>query len=171
MPSSQTEALALLKKTGLPVIQSITVPSAEVLPAVEKLNRQRATFPIMTDGVVIKVNGLAVCGQLGATAHHPRSAVARKYEETPTQTRLLSVEWSRGTTGKLTPVARFEPIEIQGATVQSATLHNLEHIRALDLKIGDWINVIRSGGTVPEITGVCLDRRAGNETTIPDPVE
>jgi DNA ligase (NAD+) len=171
MPSSQTEALALLKKTGLPVIQSVTVPSAEVLSAVEKLNRQRATLPVMTDGVVIKVNDLAVCGRLGATAHHPRSAVARKYEETPTQTRLLSVEWSRGATGKLTPVARFEPIEIQGATVQSATLHNLEHLRALDLKIGDWINVIRSGGTVPEITGVCLDRRSGNETAIPAPVE
>jgi DNA ligase (NAD+) len=171
MPSSQTEALALLKKTGLPVIQSVTVPSAEVLSAVENLDRQRATFPIMTDGVVIKVNDLAVCGRLGATAHHPRSAVARKYEETPTQTRLLSVEWSRGATGKLTPVARFEPIEIQGATVQSATLHNLEHLRALDLKIGDWINVIRSGGTVPEITGVCLDRRSGNETAIPAPVE
>ena len=96
--------------------------------------------------------------------------MARKYEDTPAQTRLLGVEWSRGATGKLTPVARFEPVEIQGATVQNATLHNLNYIRALDLKIGDWIFVTRSGGTVPEITGICPNRRTGLEISIPDPV-
>jgi DNA ligase (NAD+) len=171
MPATQTEALALLKKTGLPVIESVTVPAMEVLAAVENLNRRRSAFPFVTDGIVIKVNDLAVRDRLGATAHHPRSAVARKYEETPVQTKLLAVEWSRGSSGKLTPVARFEPIDIQGATVQSATLHNLEHLRAMDLKIGDWINVIRSGGTVPEITGICPERRTGLETPIPDPVK
>ncbi|NOU35885.1 MAG: hypothetical protein HOO88_03840 [Kiritimatiellaceae bacterium] len=171
MPATHTEALALLKKTGLPVIQSVAVQSAGVLSTVENMNRLRAKFSFMTDGIVIKVDDLAVRNRLGATAHHPRSAVARKYEETPVPTRLLNIEWSRGATGKLTPVARFEPIEIQGATVQRATLHSLEHLRALDLKIGDWINVIRSGGTVPEITGICVERRTGNETAIPDPVE
>jgi DNA ligase (NAD+) len=171
MPSTHTEALALLKKTGLPVVQSLTVPSAGVLSAVESLNRQRAELPFETDGVVIKVDDLAVRDQLGATAHHPRGAMARKYEDTPVQTRLLGVEWSRGATGKLTPVARFEPVEIQGATVQNATLHNLNYIRALDLKIGDWIFVTRSGGTVPEITGICPNRRTGLEISIPDPVD
>jgi len=171
MPATHGEALALLKKAGLPVVESATVPAMEILAAVENLNRRRAAFPFVTDGIVIKVNDLAVRDRLGATAHHPRSAIARKYEETPVQTRLLRVDWSRGVTGKLTPVARFEPVEMQGATVQSATLHNLEHIRAMDLKIGDWINVIRSGGTVPEITGICPERRTGRETSIPDPVE
>jgi DNA ligase (NAD+) len=171
MPSTHTEALALLKKTGLPVVQSLTVPSAGVLSAVESLNRQRAELPFETDGIVIKVNDLAVRERLGATAHHPRGAIARKYEDTPVQTRLLGVEWSRGATGKLTPVARFEPVEIQGATVQNATLHNLNYIRALDLKIGDWIFVTRSGGTVPEITGICPNRRTGLEISIPDPVD
>jgi DNA ligase (NAD+) len=171
MPSTHTEALALLKKTGLPVVQSLTVPSAGVLSAVESLNRQRAELPFETDGIVIKVNDLAVRERLGATAHHPRGAMARKYEDTPAQTRLLDVEWSRGATGKLTPVARFEPVEIQGATVQNATLHNLNYIRALDLKIGDWIFVTRSGGTVPEITGICPNRRTGLEISIPDPVD
>jgi DNA ligase (NAD+) len=171
MPSAHTEALALLKKTGLPVVQSLTVPSAGVLSAVESLNRQRAELPFETDGIVIKVNDLAVRDQLGATAHHPRGAMARKYEDAPIQTRLLGVEWSRGATGKLTPVARFEPVEIQGATVQNATLHNLNYIRSLDLKIGDWIFVTRSGGTVPEITGICPNRRTGLEISIPDPVD
>ena len=170
MPSTHTEALALLKKTGLPVVKSLTVPSAGVLSTVESLNRQRAELPFETDGIVIKVNDLAVRERLGATAHHPRGAMARKYEDTPAQTRLLGVEWSRGATGKLTPVARFEPVEIQGATVQNATLHNLNYIRALDLKIGDWIFVTRSGGTVPEITGICPNRRTGLEISIPDPV-
>lgn len=171
MPVTHTESLALLKKNGLPVIESATVPAMEVLATVEKTNRRRAEFPFATDGVVIKVNDLAVRNRLGVTAHHPRSAIARKYEETPVQTRLLSVDWSRGASGKLTPIARFEPVEIQGATVQSASLYSLEHLRAMDLKTGDWINVIRSGGTVPEITGVCPERRTGRETAIPDPVE
>ena len=170
-PATHTESLVMLKKTGLPVVESVIVPAMEVLAAVEKLNRRRAEFPFATDGIVIKVNDLAVRDRLGATAHHPRSAVARKYEETPVQTRLLGVDWSRGATGKQTPVARFEPIEIQGATVQSATLHSLEHIRAMDLKIGDGINVIRSGGTVPEITGICPERRTGREIAIPDPAK
>jgi len=117
------------------------------------------------------VNDLAVRNRLGATSHHPRSAIARKYEETPVQTRLLAVDWSRGASGKLTPVAHFEPVEIQGALVQRASLYSLEHLRAMDLKIGDWMNVIRSGGTVPEITGICPERRTGRETAIPDPVE
>jgi DNA ligase (NAD+) len=171
MPSTHTEALALLKKTGLPVIQSITVPSAGALSAIERLNRQRVEFPFETDGIVIKVDDLSVRTRLGATAHHPRSAIARKYEDTPVQTRLLSVEWSHGATGKLTPIARFEPVEIQGATVQNATLHNLNYIRAMDLKLGDWIFVIRSGGTVPEITGICPNRRTGLEVAIPNPVD
>ncbi|MCC7300376.1 MAG: NAD-dependent DNA ligase LigA, partial [Verrucomicrobia bacterium] len=171
MPATHTEALALLKKNGMPVVESATVRAMDVLAAVEKVNRRRAELPFATDGIVVKVNDLSVRDRLGATAHHPRSAVARKYEETPVQTRLLGVEWTRGVTGKRTPVARFEPVEIQGAIVQSASLYSLAHLRAMDLKIGDWIQVIRSGGTVPEITGVCKERRIGCEAVIPDPVE
>jgi DNA ligase (NAD+) len=171
MPATHTAALAQMRQAGLNVIASRTVSSSEVLAEVARLNRQRAEFPFLTDGVVIKLDDLARAAQLGSTAHHPRSAIARKYEETPVQTRLLAVEWTRGASGRLTPVALFEPVEIQGATVQRATLFNVEHLRALDLRLGDWINVIRSGGTVPEITGVCVERRTGQETAIPDPEE
>jgi DNA ligase (NAD+) len=170
-PATQTAALALMRAAGLPVIESRSVPAGEVVSAIAALNQQRPGLPFRTDGIVIKVDNLSVRDRLGATAHHPRSAIARKYEETPVQTRLLGVDWSRGTTGKLTPVARFEPVEIQGATIQRATLHNLDYIRAMDLKIGDRICVIRSGGSVPEITGVCLEQRTGNETDIMQPVE
>lgn len=171
LPATHTEALVLLTKYGLPVVESVPVQAAEVIAAVENMNRKRADFSFGTDGVVIKVDDLDIAWELGATAHHPRSAVARKYEETPVQTRLLNVEWSRGASGRLTPVAFFEPIEIQGAKIQRAMLHNLDYIRAMDLKIGDWINVIRSGGTVPEITGNLPERRTGTEKIIPGPAE
>jgi len=169
MPPTHTEALALIKSVGLPIVESRTVKAVDVLPAIAALNRQRAEFPFMTDGIVIKVDERETFQRLGATSHHPRGALARKYKETPVNTQLLHVEWTRGPTGKLTPVARFKPVEIQGATVQSATLHNLSHIRAMDLKIGDWIQVIRAGGTVPEIIGICPDRRTGNEIPVPNP--
>lgn len=171
MPPTHSEALALLKRSGLPVVESKVVSAGEVLATIEDLNQRRTAFPFMTDGIVIKVNALTVRDRLGATAHHPRSAIARKYEETPVQTRLLGVDWSRSDSGKLTPVACFEPVEIHGVTIRRAMLHNMAYIRAMDLRIGDWINVIRAGGAVPEITGVRLDRRTGNETGIPSPVE
>lgn len=171
MPATHAEALALVKNCEIPAVEIRTVPANDVIPAITDLNRRRTDFPFMTDGIVIKVNDLSMRDRLGATAHHPRSAVARKYEETPVQTRLLGVDWSRGASGKLTPIARFEPVEIQGATIEHATLHNLNYIRAMDLKIGDWVNVIRAGGSVPEITGICAERRTGNETLIPGPLE
>lgn len=171
MPATHTQALALLQSAGLPIIGSRTVAAAEVLPAVAELNRQRAALPFSTDGIVIKVDDRKTFERMGKTAHHPRGALARKYKETPTETRLLQVDWTRGNTGKITPIARFEPIEIQGATVQSATLHNINHIRAMDLRIGDWIRVIRAGGSVPEIIGICPNRRTGNETPISAPTE
>jgi len=169
--TSHTDALTMLANSGLPVIESVTVPSGGVLAAIEALERHRADLPFCTDGIVIKVDDLAVRTRMGATARHPRSAIARKVEETPVQTRLLDVEWSRAESGKLTPVARFEPVEIQGAEIQRATLHNIDYIRAMDLKIGDWINVIRAGGIIPEITGVCPERRTGTETEISIPMK
>jgi len=171
MPATHAESLILARTVGLPVVISKTVAADDVVAAIDDLNQRRLDFPFMTDGIVIKVNDLSVRDRLGATAHHPRSAIARKYKEAPVQTRLLSVSWSRGTTGKLTPVACFEPVEIQGATIQRATLHNIEYIRSMDLKIGDWVSVIRAGGSVPEITGVCLEQRTGNEIEISIPAE
>ena len=168
-PATHTESLALIKKFGLPVVESKTVPANDVLETIEDLNRRRRAFPFGTDGEVIKVDDLGVRDSLGATAHHPRGAIARKYKEVPIQTRLLAVEWTRGESGKFTPVALFEPVELQGATLQRATLHNLGYIRAMDLKIGDRIHVIRAGGSVPEIIGIVADLRDGSETEIPAP--
>lgn len=171
MPSTHSEALARLKSMGLPVIESRSVDTTDVLSAIAELNQRRLELPFPTDGIVIKVDDRTIYKSLGATLHHPRGALARKYRRKPVETRLLHVEWSRGATGKMTPIAHFEPLEIQGATVRKATLHNLSYLRAMDLRIGDWIQVIRAGGSIPEIIGVCPGRRTGSETTIPNPEE
>jgi len=169
MPSTHTDALARIKSLGFPTIESHLVGASNVQATIETLNQRRPTLPFPTDGIVVKVDDRAIYESLGTTAHHPRGALARKYKETPVATRLLSIEWSLGASGKQTPIAHFEPVEIQGATLQYATLHNLAHLRAMDLKIGDWIQVIRAGGSIPEIIGLCPGRRTGNETPIPDP--
>ncbi|MEN8255293.1 MAG: hypothetical protein ABFR33_07470 [Verrucomicrobiota bacterium] len=171
MPSTHTEALVWLKSLGLPTIESRPVDASDVRSAIADLNQRRPELPFPTDGVVVKVDDRTVFKCLGATSHHPRGALARKYREKPVETRLLGVEWTRGATGKTTPVAHFEPIEVQGATIQKATLHNLSHLRAMDLRIGDWIQVIRAGGSVPEIIGLCPGRRTGSEVPIPNPPE
>jgi DNA ligase (NAD+) len=169
MPASHADALDFLEQLGLPVVENLRVPAGQVVETVQQMNHRRSDFPFATDGIVIKVDDLAIAESLGATAHHPRSAIARKYHQTPVQTCLRSIEWTRGQTGKLTPVACFDPVEIDGAVVQRASLYNLDHLRAMDLKIGDRISVIRSGGSVPEIVGVLTDLRTGEEAEIPDP--
>jgi len=170
MPPTHTEALAMVESCGLPVVECHTVDAAEVLRSIAVLSRRRSELPYMTDGIVLRVDDRAAYERLGATAHHPRGAIARKYRAAPVETRLLRVEWTRGATGKATPVAHFEPVELQGATVQRATLHNLNHLRAMDLMMGDWIRVVRAGGAVPEIVGICPGRRTGAEEPIPAPL-
>ena len=170
-PTTHTKALALLESLGLPIIGNQTVPAENVLAAIEQINQQRAQSPIPTDGVVIRLDNRATFEQLGRTAHHPRGALARKYKQPPAETRLLAVEWSRAESGTLTPVAIFEPVDIGGATIRRATLHNEAHLRAMDLKIGDTILVIRAGGTTPELIGNRPELRDGTETDIPTPPE
>jgi len=171
MPTTHSDALALIRSAGLPIIEHQTVPASNVLQTCSDLNRKRTLLPFPTDGLVIKVDDRAILQRLGATAHHPRGALARKYKELSVETRLLDIKWTRGKTGKLTPVAHFEPVNLRGATIQKATLHNLNHLRALDLKLGDWIRVTRAGGSVPEIIGLCPGRRTGSERPIRDPSE
>ena len=168
-PATHSDALALIKAVGLPAIESRIAPATDVLSAVAALNQERSRLPFPTDGVVIRLNDRARFKQLGNTGHHPHGALARKWKETPKETRLLNIEWTRGKSGKLTPVAVFTPVEIDGATIQRASLYNENHLRAMDLKIGDQIRVIRSGGSIPEIIGRAPGARNGTETEIPDP--
>ncbi|MDZ8117321.1 hypothetical protein [Pontiella agarivorans] len=166
-PATHQEALELLWELGFSTVESTTVSADRVFEEITTLNGRRSILPYETDGIVIRINNRARFQEMGETARYPRGALARKYKSKPMITQLLRVEWSQGETGKWTPVAHFEPIEMEGATIRSATLHNEDYLHALDVRIGDWIQVIRAGGTVPEIIGICTDRRTGKETPVP----
>ncbi len=169
MPQTQINGLTLALGWGFPVVECHAVSGCEVVEQVNELNLKRAGLPFPTDGIVIRLNDCAAFQRMGMTARYPNGALARKYKSVPVETRLIGVEWTRGDTGRLTPVALFEPVDLNGATLERASLHSLDHLRALDLMIGDRIQVIRAGGTVPEIVGRCPGPRTGDEKPVPDP--
>ena len=108
-----------------------------------------------TDGLVIRTNDNEEFQSLGYTSRHPRGAYALKNADdvVTLPTKLLEVDWQLGRSGKVTPVAIFEPIEIEGATITKATLHNAGFIEDMDLHIGDTLLVTRRGGIIPQVTG------------------
>lgn len=168
-PATHVNGLAMVSTFGVPVVQSRAVPASKVLQAVKELNRKRSGLSFPTDGIVIALNDRAAFDRMGTTARWPNGALARKYRAVPVETHLLDVEWTRGKNGRLTPVARFAPVEVDGATLEHASLHSWGHLQAMDLMIGDRILVIRAGGVIPEIVGRSSGRRSGDEEPIPAP--
>ena len=139
----------------------------ETIAILAGLQDLRATWDEETDGLVVKVNDLATQERLGSVAKDPRWAVAYKVAVSEVVvTRLLEIAVQIGRTGAVTPLAVLEPVRLGGVTVSSATLHNDDQVRALDLRIGDWVRVQRAGGVIPAILGVDGEgsRRDGQET-------
>jgi DNA ligase (NAD+) len=126
----------------------------EVINFIHEWDEKRHHLPFQTDGVVIKVNELSIQSELGFTAKSPRWAVAYKFRAAQAKTRLKSVEFQVGRTGSITPVASLDPVELAGTTVQRASLHNADIIKALDLHIGDTVMVEKGGEIIPKIVGV-----------------
>lgn len=118
------------------------------------------SLPYAADGIVIKVNDLEAQRQLGSTSHAPRWAIAYKFPAEKKNSRIELIHIQVGRTGKLTPVAKLEPVEVDGVIVTSATLHNEDQIRRLDVREGDSVEVRRAGGVIPEIVGVVHEKRA-----------
>ena len=127
---------------------------------------KRNTFNIDTDGMVIKVNSLALQQRLGATSHHPRWAVAYKFAAKQAQSRLLDVEFQVGRTGAVTPVAKIQPVPLAGVTIASISLHNEAFITEKDIHINDTVIVERAGEVIPYIVGVVPNLRDGSERKI-----
>ncbi len=152
----QSEALAALGKAGMRVNpQLATVASIdEVLAFIERAEPLRDTLGYEIDGIVVKVDSAAQQRRLGFTGKAPRWAIAYKFAARAGITRLNSVLFQVGRTGKVTPVAALAPVLIGGTTVARATLHNADEITRLGVRIGDFVSVERGGDVIPKITGV-----------------
>lgn len=120
-------------------------------------NRQNLAYDI--DGVVIKVNQLAVQDQVGMTVKAPRWAIAYKFKAEEATTKLLEIEWTVGRTGVVTPTAIMDPVVVAGSTVQRASLHNVDLIKERDVRIGDTVVIHKAGDIIPEVLRVVLDER------------
>ncbi|TDM06249.1 MAG: DNA ligase [Ideonella sp. MAG2] len=161
VPPTHSGLLDALAALGLPVCEHRTVAaSADELVAFHtRMGQQRDALPFDIDGVVYKVNERALQERLGFVSREPRWAVAHKYPAQEQMTRLLDIGIQVGRTGKLTPVAKLEPVFVGGTTVSNATLHNEDEARRKDVRVGDTVIVRRAGDVIPEVVGVVLEKR------------
>ena len=174
-PRSHMQTLALLRELGFAVNPRLAFfsddpdrrrrvsaafrdivcePVAELAGHLEQRRRERDSLPYEIDGLVVKVDELDAREELGFTAHHPRWALAFKFEAPQARTRLLDVVIQVGRNGRVTPVAVLEPVAISGSTVSRATLHNQDYIDMLELGVGDEVSISKRGDIIPAVEEV-----------------
>ena len=159
--NTHLEGYEYLKRNGVKVIENCfkCKTADEVWDAIRKIGEMRNDLEYDIDGAVVKLNNLSERSKLGNTIKFPRWAIAYKYPPEEKETRLLDVEVNTGRTGRVTPVAIFEPISLCGTMVSRATLHNQDFIDQLGLGIGDTILVYKSGEIIPKIKEVNVNKR------------
>lgn len=135
----------------------------EVIAYVEEWQEKRPHLDYEIDGIVIKVDDVALQESLGTTAKSPRWAIAYKFPAEEVVTRLTGIELSVGRTGVVTPTAELEPVRVAGTIVRRASLHNEDLIREKDIRIGDYVVVKKAGDIIPEVVNVIFDKRTGEE--------
>jgi DNA ligase (NAD+) len=165
------KTLSALDAAGFKVNQNRKLVSSmdEVWEFIQQWEAKRDSLPYEIDGIVIKVDRTALQDELGFTGKAPRWAIAYKYAARAGITKLENVRWQVGRTGKLTPVAELVPVSIGGTTVRNATLHNMDEIQRLGVKIGDWVRVERGGDVIPKVVEVDKDHPRGkDDIDVPD---
>ncbi len=165
-PETHAETIDRIAELGFHAIriQKLARTPEEVVEAVREIGELRAGLPYDIDGAVVKINVLEQRGILGENPSTPKWAAAFKYPPEQKETKLLSIEVNVGRTGVLTPLALLEPVPLAGTTVSRATLHNIDIIRARDIRIGDTVIVQKAGDIIPEILSSVPAKRDGSET-------
>lgn len=168
LPASHHARLQQFKEWGLPVSDRIRLCNTpeEVLAFYHQVEADRPKLGFDIDGVVIKVDSLALQETLGFVARAPRWAVAFKFPAQEQMTFVRDVEFQVGRTGAITPVARLEPVQVAGVLVSNATLHNADEIERLGLRIGDRVVIRRAGDVIPQVVGVVESERPENTSEI-----
>jgi DNA ligase (NAD+) len=173
VPPTHWEGLHQVKVWGFrtnPEMRLVTGVDA-CLEAYDSLLEKRNALPYEIDGIVFKVNSLALQHQLGFVSRAPRWAIAQKFPAQEELTVIEGVEFQVGRTGAITPVARLKPVFVGGVTVSNATLHNMDEIHRLDVRIGDTVFVRRAGDVIPKVVKVLPERRPDNAEEVILPPE
>jgi len=165
VPKTHSGALDLLKSLGFRTPEKVwhCKIADELIDAINELDKLRRALPYETDGAVIKLNSFAQRERAGFTAKAPRWAIAYKYEAEQAETKLKNITIQVGRTGALTPVAELEPVHLAGTVVKRASLHNEDQIARLDVRIGDTVTIQKAGEIIPQVIGVVLHKRMGDE--------
>ena len=169
LPNTQWETLQFLKEAGFPVAEA-----SRYCPTLEKAieictHTDPQSFPFEVDGMVIKINDLALADDLGVVGKDPRGAIAYKFPAEEVTTTLEDIRVNVGRTGVITPYAVLRPIEIGGVIVRQATLHNFDFIQEKDIRVGDRVLVKRAGEVIPYVIGPIKDVREGDEVPYTPP--
>ncbi|MDQ8038950.1 MAG: NAD-dependent DNA ligase LigA [Rickettsiella sp.] len=168
LAESHIEILQQFKNWGLPRCPQTESAKgiAACLAYYYKIAELRTNLPYEIDGVVYKVNSIALQKQLGFKSRDPRWALAHKFPAQEAISHVLAIEFQVGRTGALTPVARLEPVFVGGATVSNATLHNIDEIKRKDIRVGDTVKVRRAGDVIPEVVHVIKEKRPKHALTV-----
>lgn len=171
LPYSHWERLQYLKKWGIPIENHTCRCTGikEVLSFYQKISKNRIFLSFDIDGIVLKIDDLMLQKQLGFISRSPRWAIAYKFPPNEKLTKLKDIDFQVGRSGILTPVARLEPVSLSGVIVRSASLHNINTIKRMELMIGDTVIVQRSGDVIPKIVGIVKSRRPLNARPIQIP--